>query len=74
MNREVPCFLEANGYASDTVKVGNYWPTISSFLIVGLSSLQGLGYLNVTVRGLQCVLATTFWGLQVAIKLKVMGD
>ena len=38
---EVLCFLEADVFASDTVKVGNYWPTISSFWIVGLSSLQG---------------------------------
>ena len=40
-------FEEADGFASYKVKVGNYWPTISSFLMVGLSSLQGkVGYLK----------------------------
>ena len=43
MNREVSCFLEADGFASDMVKVGNYWPTISSFLIVGFLLFRGIG-------------------------------
>ena len=40
--------LEADVFASETVKVGNYWPTISSFWIVGHSFSSGeSGYLNV---------------------------
>ena len=40
--------LGADIFASETVKVGNYWPTISSFWIVGHSFSSGeSGYLNV---------------------------
>ena len=33
--------LRADVFASVTVKVGNYWPTISSFWIVGHSFSSG---------------------------------
>ena len=33
-------FKEVVSFASCVVKVGNYWPTISSFLMVVLSSLR----------------------------------
>ena len=61
-------FEEVVSFASCVVKVGNYWPTTLSFLIVVLSSLRDFGYLKRDSWGLWVIFKRRqLWGHLVAL-------